>query len=185
MGRRPSSHDQGGELRKHKMSSKSQQNVGACPFCEASRDSNTFMRTDRFLAIYNIAPILPGHTLIIPRQHVQSVFELTASEISEFASFARDVTKLLLETYSTSAFDWSLQEKEEAGQTIPHLHLHIIPRKRSDLANPDSWYVKLREFEADILDRSSRRRLTKEELAREIERIRLTAQRIRSPSAGT
>lgn len=145
---------------------------GNCPFCDSTRGSHAIERNDHFLAIYNIAPIVPGHTLIIPARHVESVLALSESEMAEFFSFARHVTSLLLKVYSATAFNWSIQEGAVAGQTITHLHLHIIPRQPADLPNPDGWYQKLREMEPDILDEASRRRLSESEIAAEIRKIR-------------
>lgn len=116
-----------------------------CPFCSPDNQRNAFASSSSFLAIYNISPILPGHSLIIPRMHVKSMRSLSDELTSELFLFARKVTEVLLAFYGADAFDWSLQDNDAAGQTVPHLHLHIIVRHPSDLPNPGDWYPLLDE----------------------------------------
>jgi bis(5'-adenosyl)-triphosphatase len=114
-----------------------------CPFCSTTNQRIAFASSASFIALYNIAPVLPGHSLIIPRIHVKSLRSLSDELISELFLFARQVTDLLLDFYKADAFDWSLQDNDSAGQTIPHLHLHIIIRHPSDLPEPGDWYQLL------------------------------------------
>jgi bis(5'-adenosyl)-triphosphatase len=116
-----------------------------CPFCSPDNQRNAFAFSASFLALYNVSPILPGHSLIIPRMHVKSMRSLSDELTSELFLFARKVTEVLLTFYGTDAFDWSLQDNDAAGQTVPHLHLHIIVRHPSDLPNPGDWYPLLDE----------------------------------------
>lgn len=135
-----------------------------CPFCAPTVAKVIFAESPRFRAIYNVAPILPGHSLIIPKAHFESVTELDDSEISEFAIFSRQVTTFLQQTFSTHGFNWTIQDGTEAGQTVPHLHLHIIPRSAGDLAHPGDWYPRLRESHSRHIDDDSRPRVTDEQM---------------------
>jgi bis(5'-adenosyl)-triphosphatase len=114
-----------------------------CPFCSPENQRIAFASSESFIALYNIAPVLPGHSLIIPRMHVKSLRSLSEELICELFLFARQVTDVLLDFYEADAFDWSLQDNDSAGQTIPHLHLHIIVRHHSDLPEPGDWYQLL------------------------------------------
>jgi len=114
-----------------------------CPFCKPDSHASAFAFSGDIKAVYNLSPILPGHSLVIPMKHVTSLFDLNEEEISAFFSFARKVTAFLCEVYESDAYDWSLQEGTEAGQSIEHLHLHIIPRKPGDLPDGEDWYGKL------------------------------------------
>ena len=116
-----------------------------CPFCNIDNQSHAFASVNEYKAFYNISPILPGHCLVIPAKHVTSLFELSEEEISNFFSFSRKVTSFLCEVYESDAFDWSLQEGIEAGQSIEHLHLHIIPRKPGDMKEGEDWYGQLQQ----------------------------------------
>lgn len=116
-----------------------------CPFCNADNQLFSFASADNFKAIYNLSPILPGHCLVLPERHATSLFDLNEEEISSFFSFARKVTAFVCEVFECDAYDWSLQEGNEAGQSIDHLHLHIIPRKPDDLEDSGDWYGLLQK----------------------------------------
>ncbi len=127
-----------------------------CPFCKDNINTAAFAEENGFLAIYNHSPILPGHSLVIPSKHISSLFDLSEDEISAFFSFARKVTSFLTKHYKSDAYDWSLQEGESAGQSVDHLHLHIIPRNPGDLPDGEDWYVKLEEQRKQKIDEPGR-----------------------------
>lgn len=135
---------------------------GSCPFCNPDVINIAFARESGFYAVYNHAPIVPGHSLIIPFEHHVNLFDLDQSSYNQLFSFAREVTRFLLDQFGTDEFDMSLQQGENAGQSVAHLHLHIIPRKKNDLPEGEEWYHKLNEDEFKTLD--SNRFLSDEEL---------------------
>ena len=140
----------------------------ACSFCSEDIRASAFAETANLVAIYNIAPIVPGHTLIIPRRHLQRIADLSDDEFCQFWIFARTVTNFILDTFRTRAFDWTIQEQVEAGQTVPHLHLHIIPRVAKDFPEPGDWYPRLRhgrivEHAREVIDSNDRVKLTIEQ----------------------
>ena len=135
-----------------------------CPFCLINSKIQAFATSPNFMAVYDISPILPGHSLIIPREHIESLHDLEPDKLAEFFQFAEEVTKRLCDYLDTEAFDWSLQEKEEAGQSVAHLHLHIIPRTKNDLPNPGDWYPLLMNHNKHtIIDDIDRPRFTDKE----------------------
>ncbi len=147
-----------------------------CPFCRQDVQAGHFATSANFLALYNLAPILPGHSLVIPRRHILSLMELSDRELCELTLFSRDVVKILQKAFGSRAFDWTIQEGWEAGQTIPHLHLHIIPRAKGDLPQPGDWYPLMEQNELEILDSESRRRLTEEEMGVIVRRLRMMSE---------
>ena len=135
-----------------------------CPFCLINSKIQAFATSPNFMAVYDISPILPGHSLIIPREHIESLHDLEPDKLAEFFQFAEEVTKRLCDYLDTEAFDWSLQEKEEAGQSVAHLHLHIIPRTKNDLPIPGDWYpLLMKHNEHTIIDDIDRPRFTDKE----------------------
>jgi bis(5'-adenosyl)-triphosphatase len=139
--------------------------AGECPFCPA-KDVEAFCSDALFLALHNVSPILPGHSLILPRAHVESVLDLANGELGAFVLFARRVTRLLTCAFRADGFDWSIQDGVAAGQTVRHLHLHVIPRHAGDLPDPGDWYPALRASESAPIDSPSRPRLSPADHAR-------------------
>ena len=134
-----------------------------CIFCRREVIEKSFFSTDRFSAFYNIAPVLPGHSLVIPKKHYQSLFELSDDELGEMMGFARRVTLVLKTVFGCSGFDWTIQDGASAGQTVPHLHLHIIPRKANDMDGAGEWYSSIPENEKQLIDSELRNRLNTSE----------------------
>src|SRR5215475_12498349 len=114
-----------------------------CPFDYPGIRTAEYAGDEKFAAIYNIAPILPGHSLIIPRWHVARLGDLSEAESCRFFVFARRVTEFLLAHFQADGFDWSIQDGWTAGQTVGHVHLHVIPRWQGDLPAPGDWYDRL------------------------------------------
>ena len=73
---------------------KSDDNTG-CPFCDPAIRNLSFYENNKFIAIYNIAPILPGHVLVIPIKHLTSFFDLANKDLFEFINFSRIVIRIL------------------------------------------------------------------------------------------
>jgi bis(5'-adenosyl)-triphosphatase len=134
-----------------------------CIFCNKEITDNSFYSTVQFSALYNIAPVLPGHSLIIPNKHYTSLFELSDNELGDMMIFARKITTVLKAVFNCNGFDWTIQDGVSAGQTIPHLHLHIIPRKPLDIKEGDEWYSKIPGNESQMLDSLQRKRLNDHE----------------------
>jgi bis(5'-adenosyl)-triphosphatase len=144
-----------------------------CPFCRPGIREAAFAESENFLAVYNKSPILPGHSLVIPRRHIPALLELPGPELTEFFHFARQVTADLVRVFGANAYNWSIQEQPAAGQTVNHLHLHIVPRQENDLPEPGDWYpILLKTYQTEVIDSSTRPRLTNEELQQEARRIR-------------
>lgn len=138
-----------------------------CPFCQKDISEIAFLENENFYAIYNIAPILPGHSLIIPKKHKFSLFELNEEELKQFILLGQKAGKVLSKAFNVDAFNWSIQEREVAGQSVPHLHMHVIPRKKGDLKSPGDWYPMLEEkFYSKHIDSKERSQLTREQMVK-------------------
>ncbi len=135
-----------------------------CPFCSPAIAAATIVETAGCRVIYNRAPLVPGHCLVIPKRHAARLQELSADESAELLALVRRFAPLLLAAYGCDGYDLSLQDGASAGQTVPHLHLHIVPRRAGDLPH-DDWH-------AQLLDSASRPRLSAKELRRQVTRLR-------------
>lgn len=143
-----------------------------CPFCESNAHLATFANSANFKAIYNVAPILPGHSLVIPQKHTQSLMDFNHDELSEMIIFMKDITGIILKVFNTDAFNWSIQEKETAGQTLSHLHFHIVPRYPDDFPDPGDWYPRISNNYEKILDSDGRKKITDKEMEKIVEKLR-------------
>ena len=117
-----------------------------CPFCTLpdSRiiDSNPFG-----LVIRDGYPISPGHTLVIPKRHVGSFFELTPEEATEMMSLMRRAKSALEIEFKPNGYNIGINDGAAAGQTVPHLHIHLIPRYEGDMPDPRGgvrWIVPVK-----------------------------------------
>ena len=144
-----------------------------CPFCLPETQGLSFVESDHFMAIYNRAPILPGHSMIIPKKHLVGFLDLSPALRFEMIELSVVAVKMLQKTFKAKHFDWTIQEGAPAGQTIPHLHLHIIPRKEMDLPSPGDWYPLLEMASAEgIIDSADRPKLNRDELFAIVEKIK-------------
>lgn len=107
-----------------------------CVFCslEPSRiiDSN-----DLAVAIRDIFPVTEYHTLIIPKRHVTDYFDLTAPEVEAINALLHTQKHVIEELDDTvTGFNVGVNCGADAGQTIFHVHVHLIPRRKGDAENP-------------------------------------------------
>jgi len=108
----------------------------SCLFCNISSD-RIIEESNLFVVIRDIFPVTALHTLIIPKRHVESYFELTPHEQHEMLSLLRNHKgRISEEDVSVSGFNIGINIGEDAGQTIFHCHIHLIPRRKGDTENP-------------------------------------------------
>ena len=80
--------------------------------------------------------VSPGHTVVSPRRHVASFFELTPEEINACMALINEERKLLDEEFKPDGYNIGVNIGAAAGQSIFHVHIHIIPRYQGDVENP-------------------------------------------------
>ena len=106
-----------------------------CPFCSLSKERIWFESTHS-LAFLDGFPITEGHTLVIPRRHVESAFVLPQDELDDLSAVVTKVRAMLQKKYTPDAFNIGINDGAAAGQTVPHAHVHVIPRRKGDVADP-------------------------------------------------
>jgi len=102
-----------------------------------------FAETKLSFAFVNRKPILPGHVLVSPKRCLPRVKELTAPEVSDFFLLCQKVGTVIEEHFEASSTTLCIQDGPEAGQTIPHVHAHILPRQKGDFERNDDIYDAL------------------------------------------
>lgn len=106
-----------------------------CPFCALPAE-RILILADEALMIRDAFPVSPGHTLVIPRRHIGSFFELSDAERTcMFELLAQAKAELDL-SFQPDGFNIGINDGAAAGQTVPHLHLHLIPRYWGDAPDP-------------------------------------------------
>jgi histidine triad (HIT) family protein len=108
----------------------------SCRFCSiahGAESASVLLSTEGEIAFLDVSPVNPGHTLVIPRRHVSAYTELTANELSSLALSVQRVASVMKERMADCVgVTLSLADGEGAGQEVPHVHFHVIPRYRSD-----------------------------------------------------
>jgi diadenosine tetraphosphate (Ap4A) HIT family hydrolase len=106
-----------------------------CPFCNLPQ-IRIIESNDLGIAIRDAYPISPGHTLIIPKRHIGSFFDTTDLEKKMLLVLLASTKRQIQEEFNTEAFNIGINDGTLAGQTVPHLHIHLIPRYKNDSADP-------------------------------------------------
>lgn len=109
--------------------------VAVCPFC-ALPEERVLFRNDAAAAVRDAYPITPGHTLVIPVRHVASFFDATSSEREAMLSLLDTARKQLQDEFGPAGYNIGINDGATAGQTIDHLHMHLIPRYPGDMPDP-------------------------------------------------
>ncbi len=106
-----------------------------CVFCKIINNeipSQKIYEDGFVVAFLDINPVNPGHTLIVPKKHVEDLLKASNEELSHLIIATKKVAKAILKALDYKAFNLELNNGAIAGQVVNHLHLHIIPRKEDD-----------------------------------------------------
>lgn len=107
----------------------------SCIFCEYDKEEY-IAENDLCFAIFDRFPVNEGHALIIPKRHFSNYFDATKEEVAAMYDLSQEVKKLIDKKYSPDGYNVGVNVNYEGGQTIMHLHMHIIPRYKGDIEDP-------------------------------------------------
>ncbi|MBI2168629.1 MAG: HIT family protein [Actinobacteria bacterium] len=105
----------------------------ACVFCEivdGSRDALVVDETDRTLAFLDMRPVFHGHTLVVPRDHHETILDLPADVIGPVFAAVQRVTGAVIEAMGADGAFVAVNNR--ISQSVPHLHVHVVPRRTKD-----------------------------------------------------
>lgn len=102
--------------------------------------SEVFQESDLSFASVNLKPVVPGHVLIISKRVVPRFCDLTDQEVADIWQLAKKVGSKLESHYKATSTTMAIQDGPEAGQTVPHVHIHILPRCKGDFQKNDEVY---------------------------------------------
>jgi len=106
-----------------------------CIFCkiiEGAIPSDKIYEDEHTLAFLDIAPVNYGHTLVIPKKHAKNMEEIDEETLCKVISTAKRVGKALKEGLGVDGYNVGMNNDPVAGQVVPHLHFHLMPRTEGD-----------------------------------------------------
>lgn len=109
--------------------------INSCPFCSIAPE-RIHMRNEKAFAIYDAFPVSPGHTLIIPFAHEQDYFALDRETQQACWDLLNAVAEQHSREWKPDGFNIGINAGRAAGQTVMHVHLHLIPRYAGDEDDP-------------------------------------------------
>ncbi len=116
---------------------KDSRTIPDCVFCRKGEAGDVLLKNELAFAIWDEYPVARGHTLVLPRRHVEDYFDLTAMELAAMEEMIRFHRKKLLEEDKTiQGFNVGVNSGKAAGQTVFHSHIHLIPRREGDTPDP-------------------------------------------------
>jgi histidine triad (HIT) family protein len=107
--------------------------VTACVFCAiAAGDlpAHVVASSDQAMAFLDTRPVFPGHTLVIPRDHIETLADLPATQLASYFGFVQKVAAAVESGMSADGTFVAINNK--ISQSVPHLHTHVVPRRRKD-----------------------------------------------------
>lgn len=104
-----------------------------CPFCNIEAP---ILENDLAFVVFDRYPVNPGHVLILPKRHIESFFETTPYECIAMLSLLAEIRRRTRAELAPDGYNIGVNVGEAAGQTVMHVHMHLIPRFHGDVENP-------------------------------------------------
>jgi len=109
--------------------------MNRCPFCSFNRD-RLVAESEVAIALRDAFPVTEGHTLIVPRRHVSTIFQLSPEDLAALWAIVGEVRKRLHKDLTIDGINIGVNDGSAAGQTVEHAHIHVIPRRKGDVPDP-------------------------------------------------
>ncbi len=107
-----------------------------CLFCKIANkqiSAEVIYEDENATAVLDVHPRAPGHTMVLPKFHAENILDLPDDKIGEVFKAVKNVTGILQKALSPDGFTIGINHGKVSGQTIDHLHIHIMPRWHSDM----------------------------------------------------
>ena len=109
--------------------------AASCPFCDLQED-RVLAQNELAIALWDGYPVSPGHALIIPRRHTRGWFDATELEQSALLALVNTAKSVIDDRHRPDGYNIGINSGAAAGQTVFHLHVHLIPRFLGDVDDP-------------------------------------------------
>lgn len=107
-----------------------------CIFCNLDQDKEIIAENELVVAFYDSFPVNPGHSLIIPKRHVANYFDLSVEECVAMQALLKVVQTKVEERFHPDGYNIGVNVNVAAGQSVFHVHMHLIPRFLGDVEDP-------------------------------------------------
>ena len=111
--------------------------------------SVVFFRSKLSYGFVNRKPVVPGHVLVAPLRIVKRFCELTEDEVADLFLSTQKISGVIEQEFKASSLTVAIQDGPDAGQTVPHVHVHILPRRKGDFQENDDVYTALEGHDKD------------------------------------
>lgn len=105
--------------------------------------TDIFVKTPLSIGFVNLKPILPGHVLVSPKRVVPRLADMTKDEVTDLFQAVHRIGPVIEKVYKGTALTVALQDGNAAGQSVEHVHVHLIPRRPGDFARNDDIYEQV------------------------------------------
>jgi diadenosine tetraphosphate (Ap4A) HIT family hydrolase len=130
-----------------------------CIFCNL-RDERIIYECNHTIAFIDTYPASPGHTLVVPKRHIPTYFDASEDEILAIGKAVQICKEFLDKEFNPDAYNIGINNGEAAGQSIKHLHVHIIPRYKGDVEDPKGGVRWILKNKANYWDEKNKKRIT-------------------------
>ncbi|MCG7345573.1 HIT family protein [Sporosarcina sp. ACRSL] len=124
----------------------------SCVYCriiEGTLPSEKIYEDEHVIALMDIMPVTKGHLLLIPKKHLENLYEFTEEEASHLFSVAPKIANVLKEEFKPAGMNLLQNNGAPAGQAVFHFHMHFIPRYDETDGYHSNWNPKVEEFTQD------------------------------------
>eukprot|EP01018_Ginkgo_biloba_P004644 Gb_20573 [translate_table: standard] len=139
--------------------------------------NEVFFTTELSYALVNLRPVVPAHVLVCPKRLVKRFADLTVEETTDLWLSAQRIGGKLETYFKASSLTFTIQDGPEAGQTVPHVHIHILPRKINDFEKNDEIYDAIDVKENELREKLN---LDKERTDRTLDEMVAEANELRA-----
>lgn len=114
------------------------------------KESAVFIKTKLSYAFVNIKPVVPGHVLVAPMRTMERFEDMSNEEVNDLFCTAKKISSVVKKHFNATSMTLAIQDGPDAGQTVKHVHMHILPRKKGDFEQNDDIYTKLELHDKDL-----------------------------------
>lgn len=138
-----------------------------------------FFRSKLSYGFVNRKPVVPGHVLVAPLRIVERFCDLTSDEVTDLFLSTQKISSVVEREFKASSLTVAIQDGPDAGQTVPHVHVHVLPRRKGDFHDNDDVYTALEKHDKETLQARENEVMavdggkfrSEEEMAKEADRL--------------